>query len=176
MLLCITSCVKDVDFEQAEDLAVSPVLEASLIFFEEAAPRFSGTEEGDNTVTDSTSVTIFNDDFVVDNLERAEFLFEVTNSINRPFSAEIQFLDEADQLLYLVEFGVPASENNVPVTIIHEEIFIDDTLLDLKTTTQLILSLTMEEEPSDLPLNENSLGIINLRSKGTFFINLISPE
>lgn len=177
VLQFMSSCVKDVDFEQADNLSVTPVLEASLIFFEEAAPRFSTTTSGENvTIIDSTDVTIFNDDFVVDNLTRAEFLFETTNSIDRTFTTEIEFLDENDELLYLVEFIVPASEDNEPQTTIHEEIFIDETLIDLKTTTQLVLSLTMQETPDDIPLDNDSIGLINIQSKGTFFINLIAPE
>jgi len=170
------SCIDDVDFDQAGDLAVTTPLEVSLIYFEEPAATFYVSEGVEQlVVVDSTRVTIFNDDFVSDNLVRANFLFETTNSINRIFEAKIDFLDEADQELRAIEFSVPASETGQPQVTIHEEIFENETLVDLKTTTQLVLTLTMLANPDGTTLNENSPGVIKMRSKGSFYINVISP-
>ncbi|MEM6686856.1 MAG: hypothetical protein AAF617_13815, partial [Bacteroidota bacterium] len=41
LLFFFASCVEDVDFEQAEDIAISPVVESSLIFFDFPASQFS---------------------------------------------------------------------------------------------------------------------------------------
>jgi len=177
LLLLTASCVKDVDFDQAGDLLVTPALEVSLIHFEEPVSRFydsSGIEQ--LVVVDSTNVTIFNDDFVSDNLIRAKFLFETTNSINRIFNAKIDFLDTDNQELLVIDFSVPASENNQPQVTIHEEIFENEALVDLKTTTQLVLTLTMQASTDGSILDENSIGLLKMRSKGSFDINLISPE
>ncbi len=170
------SCVKDVDFEQVEDLTVTPALEVSLIRFNEPANRFvdSGIEQ--SIIRDSVRVEIFNDDFVVDNLRRAEFLFETTNSINRAFDAEIQFLDDNDELQHLIEFGVEASETNQEIISITEEIFENDAIADLTATTKLLFTFTMQASDDGSILDENSPGNLKLRSKAAFYIDLITPD
>ncbi len=171
-----TSCVKDVDFEQSEDLLVTPALEVSLVRFNEAANRFSvdGTEI--TIIRDSVRIEIFSDDFVVDNLRRAEFLFETTNSINRAFEAEIQFLNDDNTEQHLIQFEVEASPTNQELVTINEEIFENDAINDLTSTTKLILTFTMQPSTDGSVLNENSIGSIKFKSKGAFYIDLISPE
>lgn len=172
----LNSCVKDVDFDQAENLQVSPALEISLIRFDEPASRFvddSSLEQ--EVIRDSVRIDIFSDDFVVDNLRRAEFLFETTNSINRAFNAEIQFLNDNNELQHLIEFGVDASPTNQDIVSITEEIFENDAIADLTATTKLLLTFTMQPSPDGSVLDENSLGSLKLRSKGSFYIDLISP-
>lgn len=177
IVVSLFSCVKDVDFEQAEDLTVSPTLEVSLVRFSEPANRFlddSGIEQ--TTIRDSVRVEIFNDDFVVDNLRRAEFLFETTNSINRAFDAEILFLDDNDELQHRIEFGVDASDSNQELVSITEEIFENEAVEDLTATTKLLFSFSMQPSEDGSTLNEDSLGELKLRSKGVFYIDLVSPE
>jgi len=171
------SCVKDVDFDQAGDLLVTPALEVSLVRFNEPATRFvdnNGIEQ--DIILDSVRVEIFNDDFVVDNLKRAEFLFETTNSINRAFDAEIQFLNDNNELQKLIEFGVEASETNQEIVSITEEIFENDAVMDLTSTTKLLFIFTMQASNDGSVLDENSLGNLKLKSKGAFYINLITPD
>jgi hypothetical protein len=173
----LTSCVKDVDFDQAEDLLVTPTLEISLVRFNEPANRFVDENDIEQTIVrDSVRIEIFNDDFVVDNLRRAEFLFETTNSINRAFDAEIQFLNDDNELQHLIEFGVEASLANQELVNINEEIFENEAIADLTATTKLLLTFTMQDSNDGSSLNENSIGNLKLRSKGAFYIDLISPD
>ena len=177
LLLSFIACVKDVDFEQADDLLVTPAMEISLVRFNEAANAFvddSGIEQ--TVLRDSVRIEIFNDDFVVDNLRRAEFLFETTNSINRAFDAEIQFLNDDNELQHLIEFGVEASTTNQELVNITEEVFENDAITDLTATTKLLFTFTMQDSGDGSTINENSLGNLKLRSKGAFYIDLITPE
>ena len=175
--IVFTSCVKDVDFEQAEDLLVMPALEVSFIHFNEPANRFVGNDGIErNVIIDSVRVEIFSDDFVVDNLRRAEFLFEITNSINRVFDAEIQFLSDTNELQHLINFKVDASETNQELVSINEAIFENEAISDLTATTKLLLTFTMQDSTDGSSLNVNSLGSFKLKSKGAFYIDLITPE
>ncbi|WP_298514403.1 hypothetical protein [uncultured Kordia sp.] len=174
-VLLFASCVKDVDFEQAEDIAISPVLEASLIFFDFQASQFSeptGTAivvEGDDLELD-----VFNDEFFRDNLIKGEFFFEVTNTIDRNFRADIIMYDANDQVTHAFAIDVTPDGNNEVVTT-HTEVF-EDVLLDqLKNTTRLEFILSMFPSPTGIPLDENSIGNIKMRSKATLFF-LIDNE
>lgn len=172
----MTSCVKDVDFDQADDLLVTPAMEISLVRFNEPASRFTENGQEVSVIRDSVRIEIFNDDFVVDNLRRAEFLFETTNSIDRAFDAEILFLNDANELQHIIEFGVEASDTNQELVSVTEEIFENDAIAELTATTKLLLTFTMQDSVDGSLLNENSLGSLKLRSKGSFYIDLIRPE
>lgn len=172
ILIFITSCVKDVDFDQAENLSISPVLESSLIYFNFDAPRFQTNDGTENVVEgDTFEMDIFNDDFARDNLVKAEMFFEVKNSINRRFQAEVQFLDADDQVVHTFTINVIPNGNTEVVTT-HTEIFENETLNQLKNTVKMGLTLTMFADASGVSLDENSPGTIQMRSKATLFLEI----
>lgn len=175
-IISFTACIDDVDFDQAEDLAINTPLEVSVIHFEEPAATFVddlGVEL--ETVRDSVYVEIFSDDYVVDNLTRADFLFEATNTINRSFQADIEFYDDDFNLQHTFTFGVSESNNNQEVVVEYTEIFEGLELDALKNTTNLVLSLTLAPSDDGSQLNENTPGNLKLRSMATFYIDVISP-
>ena len=64
--VCI-SCTKEVDFNQVNDLKLTPVFESSLVYINEPASKFlvGGTET--SVLLDSVNIDFFNDQFIVDN-------------------------------------------------------------------------------------------------------------
>ena len=50
-------------------------------------------EEVSDTIA---NIEIFSEAFVIDNLVKAELVFEATNTINRTFGLQVEFLDDAD--------------------------------------------------------------------------------
>jgi len=177
--LCLVtiSCVKDVDFDQAEGIVLTPVIESNLLFFDEPAPSFVN-ENGSEVafVKDSVVVEVFNDEFVRDNLQKAILLFEATNTINRGYEAKVDFLNEADELQYTLLFNIPTAVNNQEVLVEQEEVFEGDNLEAFKTTNKLALTLTMFPSTDGSSLDEDSLGSLRFRSKGTFFFNIDTSE
>jgi len=168
-IFLFASCVEDVDFEQAEDIAISPVVESSLIFFDFPASQFSeptGTAIVEES--DSLELDLFGDDFFRDYLTRAEFFFEVTNSIDRLFRADIIMYDENDQITHVFSIDVIPDGNNEVITT-HTEVFEDALLDQLRNTTRLEFVLSMFPSTTGIPLDENSIGNIKMRSKATLF-------
>lgn len=176
LLFMITSCVKDVDFEQAEDFSISPVLESSLIFFDFPASEFEEpTGTAIVTVGDDLELDVFNDEFLRDNLIKAEFFFEITNSIDRSFRADVIMYDENDQITYAFDIDVAPDGNNEVITT-HTEVFEDALLEQLKNTVRLELILNMFPSVTGIPLNQNSQGNIKMRSKVTLFFQINSED
>ena len=69
VILTITSCVEDVDFEQAENLTLTPVVASSVVYTDVAASRFSDNGTELQVVRDSiANIEIFTEQFVIDNL------------------------------------------------------------------------------------------------------------
>lgn len=175
-LIYLSSCIEDVDFSQAEDLFINTPIAASIIYFNEPASTFVddlGIEL--ETVRDSVYIEIFSDDYVVDNLTRAEFLFEATNTINRAFQADIEFFDDNFNVQHVFSFGVGPSINNQEVVVEYTEIFENAELQALKNTTNLVLNLTLLASEDGTQLTENSSGNLKLKSKASFHIDVINP-
>ena len=177
IIFCFNACVKDVDFDQAEDLTISPALEVSVIHFEEPANTFvddNGMEL--ETVIDSVGIEIFNDEFVMDNLVKADFSFLTTNTINRAFQSQIDFYNDLYELQHTFSFGVGASTNNQEVVVEYVEVFEGQDLDALKATTNLVLTLTLMPSSDGSVLDENSSGNLKLHSKASFYFDINTSE
>lgn len=172
LILLVTSCVKDVDFEQAEDLSISPVLESSLLFFNFPASEFQEpTGTAIVVVQDELELDVFNDEFLRDNLIKAEFFFEVTNSIDRNFRADIIMYDANGGVTHSFDISIAPDGNN-EVVVTHTELFEGATLDQLKNTTRMQFVLSMFPSPTGIPLDETSVGNIKMRSKATLFFEI----
>ena len=177
MLVCFNACIKDVDFDQADDLSISPALEVSMMYFEEPAATFVD-EIGDelSTIRDTLNIEIFNDEFVVDNLIKADLLFEITNSINRSFNAQVDFYNDMYELQHNFNFEVGASTNNQDVVVEYVEVFEGPDLESIKTTTNIVFTLSLDPSIDGSILDDNSFGQLELKSKGSFYFEIFSSE
>lgn len=173
IFLCfiLLTCTEEVDFDQANDFHVSPVVESSPIFFNESANQFVEEGEGINTIQDDLLINIFNDQFIIDNLTKAEFVFDIVNSIDRSFSLQVEFLNEMDNILHIMTINVAASPSNEKVYQTHIETFEGASLLALKKTQKMSFTLNLTKGS---PITKNSLGIIQLKSKAIFYLDIDS--
>ncbi len=170
----ITSCTEEVDFNQAKDLTLEPILASDLIFFNAPATKFFIDGSELSTIRDSVIIDLFNRDFVVDNVVKAEFVFETTNSINRAFSVQIDFLDDTDLHKHSFTISSLASPTNTDIVSMHTEVF-ENTLLDaLKASNKVIL--TVQALSGGSPINDNTPGRIQLKSKGIFYLKIEESE
>ncbi len=163
------NCTKPVDFEQLDDLTLEPVVESSLIFYDASAQEFfvGGTEQ--ITAEDFVEIDFFNNGFIQDNLIKVEFVFNIENSINRPYSLQIRFLDSAGQSLESFTINTEASANNQTIKNTHIEVFEDESLEHIKRSR--IMVFTLEMLPGEA-IDENTLGRISLQSKGVFYLRV----
>jgi len=173
----MASCVKDIDFDQAKNISISPVVVASLVFIEEPANRFVGLGAEILTIRDSINDTqILNDQFLIDNLVKVELLFETTNSINRAFQIDVEFFNDAFVLQETYSFTVSESPLNNEIISEHIKTFQGNSLVSLEATTQIVFTLTLLPSNDGSILNEKSPGIIRLNSKATFYFNIDSSS
>ena len=173
VITIITSCVKDVDFEQADNFSLTPVLASTVLYTEVEASRFSENGVEIELVRDSiANIEIFGEEFVRDNLVKAELVFEATNTINRTFNLRVDFLNEADELQHTLSFDVLESSSGNAIVTDYIEIFEDDSLDALKLITKMVVTLTIYASSDGTMLNEDSTGKVSLKSKGIFYFNI----
>jgi hypothetical protein len=163
------SCTKAVDFSQADDLEITPTLESSLIFFNEAANGLLNSGNEITKIQDFIIVDLFNNEFIVDNLVKTDLIFETENTINRGFELQVDFFNELQQLQHTFTLRQDASINNNKIESSFVKVFEDATLDALKSTTIIVFKLRM------LPgeqIDQNSSGRIDFKSKAVFYFNI----
>lgn len=168
-IICLVSCTEPIDFNQAEDIELAPIQEASLIFFEAPASEFFIGGEEVSQSSDFVETNIFRGDFIKENLEKAEFVFEIINSINRSYQVEVDFFNDFGQLEHSLTLSSAASSTNADVFTKYTEVFQGSSLTALLRTVRLEFTLTMLP---GVTINDDTPGRINLQSKGVFYFNI----
>ncbi|MFB9056415.1 hypothetical protein ACFFU9_06615 [Mariniflexile ostreae] len=161
-------CTKPVDFNQIDDFEVSPVLEASLIFFDAQAPDFfvGGAEAA--TVEDFVNLDVFQDSFINDNLLRTDIVVKGVNSIQRGYNFKVDFLNDLGQSQYsfIVEVEASPMTNEIPFE--HTERIEGVGLEALKRSNKIVFTLIMLP---GIPIDTGTLGRVHLESKAVFYFN-----
>jgi len=168
ILVCFTSCVKDTDFDQADDIVITPVVELDFIFFTLDESDFFNEITGEQrlTVSDTTNLNFLDGTFVQEDLKRAEFLFKFENSAAIEFLAEFRFLSESNVLKYELAIPIPAGSLTAPVLLEHIENIENEGIIDLTHARKVVVDVTV-------PISiENIEGTLNLQSKTTYFLEI----
>ncbi len=164
--LFFTACIQDTDFDQAEDIALTPVVELDLIYFNLRADQFFDTINSNPvfTVRDTTEIKFLDDSSLQESLKRAEFYFKFTNSIPRSFQVDFQFLSETNDTTYVAGTSVSEGTPTAPVITEFVENVEGDNILQITQANKVVVSVTI---PSS---DENLEGTLNLKSKTTYFL------
>lgn len=116
--LVFFSCTEPIDSAQVEDLNVTPTLEASLLYI----------EASEGVINSSTDTSVFSNDFNFDAFSTELFAervidgsitYVITNTTSKDLQIEVEFLDEAQNVLDTEFFNIEAA----PSTVIQREIF-----------------------------------------------------
>ncbi|TDE04132.1 hypothetical protein [Flavobacterium hiemivividum] len=159
------SCSSDLDFNQANDFKLEPVFIANLTSFDIPANQFIENGVEQNISVEAQEFDVFRDSFFRKNLRRADFLFEINNTINRSYTFDIFFLDRNDQALFNIHFDVPVytgTKNEVT-----RKVEFKNANLDLlKSTRRMSFVLTMKAGPV---LDTSSPGSLKFTSSATAY-------
>ena len=158
------SCVKDVDLDQAKDIALKPKLQIDLLIFDVNEVDFVDTltNQQKTIIRDTVRLEFLDDSYIQDDLTEVEFSFKYTNSFSQSFHNKISFLSENNSAQHVVEFKInPGDKNNPAVT----------ELIDLIKFDQIKVirrSIKMAVEIEALPGNGPFTGELKFQSKGLF--------
>ncbi len=163
--LLFLSCSSDLDFDQANDLELKPVVVANLASFDIPANQFviGGVEQP--LVGDVMDFKVFSDADFANNLNRTDLYFEFNNTINRAYSINLYLLDANDARLYTIPFAIPEYAGS-PNVVTKTEVFANAKLDILKKTQKVAFVITMLPGP---PLTDSSVGNLKMRSSGTLY-------
>ncbi|MAX04728.1 MAG: hypothetical protein CL883_05345 [Dehalococcoidia bacterium] len=175
-LVCL-ACVKDVDFDQIEDVVLTPVYEVDLIYSQFDTDDYIDNQLPPDTpivvppIQDTLNYDLTSTDFAIENLDRIELTFEFRNTIETSFEFTFQFLSSSNQPVGISRtiFITPGEGENTQPVISYSDpnpIVIDDQELgQLSTARRLATELRVNNA------NSNLRGRLELRSKAAYYIN-----
>jgi hypothetical protein len=166
----LASCVKDLDLDQANDFSSAPVFKTTLIYFTLDQIDFFDLVNSVELVTplgDTSDVTVFNDGFIKDNLQKVILDFEAINTFDRGFRLTIEFLD-ANDAVTLGLFPFQISANNELFTA-QRTIQVSSNELFL-STTKIRVSIRLSQSTDSSNLNPTILQTLQFKSAGTYFL------
>lgn len=113
----VSSCAEKQDFDQLDNLDITPTAEASLLYIE-APERIINQVTGTNFYSQTFNFDAFNEQFFADNILDGIVAYEVENTTSKPLDITFEFLDDAGNSLDSENFTV----NAAPTAIIQREI------------------------------------------------------
>ncbi|PQB04957.1 hypothetical protein [Aureitalea marina] len=171
-LMLLGSCAKDVDFDQANEVALRPVVELNLIFFDLQFDRFFDQETGqiNQIVRDTTEIRFLDDSGTQESLQRVDFLFRFTNSIDRTFQVDFRFISQQNDTVYTIPAQVINGSVSAPVLTEIFEVVEGDQIMNLTMANRLVVETEIASADPGLE------GNLNLQSKTTYFFEIKERE
>lgn len=169
VMLCISSCVDDLDFNQAKDLEITPAVNISLIKSKVNQNNLvvGGSEVG--SISEVSTFTILDNDVARDNLERAVLRFEIINNFARDFRVTFTLLDENDARTYTdIILNVTANQTDFAL---EEEIILADNP-NFINSRKINVELTLLPSSDGSTLDANTPNSLTFKSAGTFYFRV----
>ena len=161
LLLLMSSCVKDIDMDQVEEVVLPTEAAVDLVFFNLSTQEFSGAF-GRPRATDDVRLEFLDDDYVQTSLVSADLHFRFLNTFTSYFLVTVQLLSPSDEIMYSFQIPVPAGSAEAPEIINYTEFIGDSRIQAVRNSIQMRLVIEMQE-PFDVEGGE-----LRLESRGVF--------
>ncbi len=171
LLLQFVGCVKDIDFDQINDVELAPVFDVNFVYAKFDTDVFhqnSTVFVPEVVVKDTMSYDLLGIDFAVKHLEKVELTFEFENTIERDFEFDFGFLNSEGERVgptYTMIAKQGNGRSTVPVTTIKQITMSGGVIDEVEFATKLVSSLRIHNVTGSLQ------GVFQLRSKGSYYIN-----
>lgn len=172
VVFLFSSCIKDVDFEQINDLTSAPTFKTSLAHFTLNQITFFDRINSLEIITPINRTSSFlslKSSFVRENLQQMILDFEINNEFNREFRATFEFLDDNDVVTHSFNTFFIAA-NNLKFTR-QERINVSGNNQFL-SSTKIRVFIELRPSNNGAVINPNIEKKLVFKTAGTFFLNL----
>lgn len=168
LVSCFSSCSSDLDFEQANNFNIQPVVTTNLAYIKANASDFISNGAESPLLSFTSNVDFLNTSFVEEDLVKTELYFRIKNTINRSFVFNIVFIDSDGLPVYNLRMDVPAG-NGTEVIVEKTEIFTVANIDILKNTSQMSFSILML---NGTPISATTPGRVEMSSGITAYFDI----
>ena len=170
-LIC-SSCSKQLDFSQIEDLSLAPIVESSLVFF--TLNQFDFFDEINSIevtspINDVTGFSILQSKFVQNNLIEVDFHIEVRNQFDRDFNVSVVFLDAENVITYAL---TPIVINKNTQNFSYNESIPITGNQDFLRATKIQVSIELSPSSDGAVLDPSIEQKLEFKSSGTFYLRV----
>ncbi|MGM1055259.1 MAG: hypothetical protein ACQEWG_05160 [Bacteroidota bacterium] len=160
----LTSCVKDVDLDQADRITLQPDLQVDLLIFDvdEVDFRDPETNELKTIIRDTVRLEFLDDDYIQDDLSEVEFSFKYINSFPQSFNNSILFLSENNQVQHRIDFPIDPGTITNPVATEITELIDEDQIGVIRRSIKMVVEIEV------IPNEEPFTGELTFQSKALF--------
>lgn len=168
MFLLFQSCVEEQDFDQINDLTITPTVATGIFYFESDQNTIDDVGFNNVFYAQTLDFEAFNEPYVAERLLEGVLLYEVENTTNKLLQVTIEFLDANGMVLDTETFNIAA----YPSGNFNREVAYpgDKPLAILTNTTDLRLTAILVGEDTN-SIEQVDPKII-LRSAGEFLFQL----
>ncbi len=167
-LLLVTSCSEEQDFDQLDDLTITPDYETS-IFYVKAQETLINRVEGLDFFTQDFNFDAFEEPFFANRVLAGVLTYELENTTSKPIEIRLEFLDEAENVLDTEVFSMDPA----PTAILQRDVAYGATgkSLDIiKATSEIRLTaINLGDNSSESTLQDPA---IVLRSSAQFTLDI----
>jgi hypothetical protein len=98
LLCCLSSCVEQQNFEQYDEVAVTPLLEAALLYLETPESEIN-RQTSPSFVSTTFDFEAFSEQFVAEGILEGSLIYQLENTTSKPLQITLEFLDASGQVL-----------------------------------------------------------------------------
>ncbi|WP_089662273.1 hypothetical protein [Christiangramia echinicola] len=166
LISCVlfSSCFKDVDFSQAEDITLEPDLEVDLLFYKLNETDFLDSETNAYTplIRDTVRLEFLDDDYIQDGLMYAALRFKHQNKFPYRINSNIRFLGENGRNQFNVAYVIPEGSGAATSVIDTTRVLDSNEIEKLRRSIQMVVELEVVGAGKELE------GELDFMSKGLF--------
>ena len=100
------SCVEEQNFDQFDDLSITPTLASSLLYVESTESYINSAGVAGGFYSQTSSFDVFSEQFVAERLLEGTITYEIENTTSKRIALAIEFLDEGGNVLDVETFDV----------------------------------------------------------------------
>ncbi|WP_222984912.1 hypothetical protein [Flagellimonas meishanensis] len=114
LVLCLPiSCSEEQDFDQFDDLQVTPLLVSSIFYLESTEEFINASGTSESFYSEDVNFDAFNEQFVAERLLEGTIIFEVENTTSKNISFVVEFLDETGNILDTETFSIEPAPSGI---------------------------------------------------------------
>lgn len=162
LLLLCSSCIKDVDLDQYNEIVIPPTAAIDLIYFTLDPEDFVDASGGNQKASDYVRLEFLDDDYIQDGLIRADFNFVFTNTFQQEFTAVFRFISENNSTQHSFAINVPPGTPDDPAVVNYTEIIPQSQIGVIRRSIKL--EVQVEMQPNSAPVE----GQLQLESKAFY--------
>jgi len=164
LLALFTSCFKDVDLSQTEDIQITPDIDVDIIYYDLNKDDFLDSDTGEFTaiIRDTVRLEYLDDSYMQDGLTYAEFRFRHENSFPYAVRSELNFLNDRNRKEFDVNYIIPAGSDTMISIVDSLHIVQESNINQVKNSIELAVELELLEPSKSLE------GNLKFSSRGLF--------